>query len=651
MIVATAGHVDHGKTSLIRHLTGVDTDRLEEEKRRGLSINLGYAYLPVDAGLPIGFIDVPGHQRFINTMISGISGIDLGMLVVAADDGVMPQTQEHLDVLSILGVRRLLLVVSKVDRATQERVDDVVSAATGLLQAYEFEQLGTFPIDNISGDGIAPIGHFLTTHAQTLQTRASDGAFRLCVDRAFTVKGAGLVVTGTTSAGVVSEGDTLNHFPSGREVKVRSLRVHDAQTHSALSGQRCAINVAGGLSLDEVSRGDWLLSPDCSDASATIDCDVALLPNAPFALKHLSPVKIHIGAQRIAGRLALPHLHGLEDKKRLEPSDTQQAQLRLDEAVPTYTRQHFVIRDHAEEVTLGGGVVLDPSARLRRKTEPLTLQRLDALRTSDSVAGVKALVDAAGWAELTSFCKARNTTVEEANKLQEKIRAIAGITILEHQSQTFAAEDNLLSDIKARLQLALRQWHADNPKARGLKASALTAAWQPVYELPLLTSVLKQSLQESALTLSEGYLSLKDFKPAKASEDEKVWAAYTQFLKQRDIQIPLLSETTEQTKFPLEKLRKAAAGAVREHSAFKVSERRFALPQHLLKLSEGVLKLSNTGDEISVIALKQEWGLGRNLVVEIVEFFDTVRFTARRGNARVILDEALPQKLFGGAKE
>ncbi|MFK7977867.1 MAG: selenocysteine-specific translation elongation factor, partial [Halioglobus sp.] len=334
MIVATAGHVDHGKTSLIRQLTGVDTDRLEEEKRRGLSINLGYAYLPTEGGIPIGFIDVPGHQRFINTMISGISGIDLGMLVIAADDGVMPQTQEHLDVLSVLGVKRLVVVISKIDRVEPERVEDVTAVAANLVQAHHFETLGVFPLDNISGEGIAPLRQFLCSSAQENVAKAPTGCFRLSVDRAFTIKGSGLVVTGTTSTGAVSEGDTLTHFPTGNEVRVRSLRVHDAQAAAAAPGQRCAINLTGDIALSDVERGDWLLGHGCGQATAVIDAEATLLSDAPFSLKHLSPVKIHIGAQRVAGRIALPFSG---DEKRMQPGKTRLVQLRLEEPIPTYT--------------------------------------------------------------------------------------------------------------------------------------------------------------------------------------------------------------------------------------------------------------------------------------------------------------------------
>lgn len=650
MIVATAGHVDHGKTSLVRQLTGVDTDRLAEEKRRGLSINLGYAYLPTDSGMPIGFIDVPGHQRFINTMISGVSGIDLGMLVIAADDGVMPQTREHLDVLSVLGVSQLVLVVTKVDRVAPERVAEVTASAHSLLEVDGLTHLETFPVDNITGHGVAELKEFLMARSAQTAERARSGCFRLSIDRAFNLKGAGLVVTGTAAAGSVAEGDTLMHFPSGEKVRVRTLRVHDQQATQAQAGQRCALNLAGAVGLDDVQRGDFLLAEDCGQASDVIDADVTLLGNAPFPLKHLSPVKLHVGARRVAARIALPATSsgstGENSGKRLLAGTTALTQLRLDEPVPAYTGQRFVLRDHAENVTLGGGVVIDPNATPRRKTDERTALRLQALLNPDIFAGLAGLVNSCGIAQLSSFCEAWNLSSAESVALRQRFQSEDDVSVLEQGNQILLASSQLLESVRQRLHAQLQQWHTANPRERGLKASVLTQSWSQPEEVPVLTEVLKQELQRATLALNEGYLSIAGFQPAKATEQEKAWAAYSRYLQQRGTHIALLSETSEATKLPVPVLRKAAKAAVREGLAFQVSERRFALPEHLLILSAGVLKLMRADEEISVIALKTEWGLGRTIAIEIVEFFDSVRFTARRGNVRIVLDEALPQKLF-----
>ncbi|MGB1141838.1 MAG: selenocysteine-specific translation elongation factor, partial [Halioglobus sp.] len=267
MIIATAGHVDHGKTSLVRQLTGVETDTLAEEKARGLSINLGYAYLPRPDDSPLGFIDVPGHQRFINTMISGISGIDLGLLVVAADDGVMPQTVEHVDVLDILGIDRLTVAINKSDKVDTERLARVEEEVVDLLAARRWTDTDIFRVSSLDGHGVPALKTYLCEQSYKQQARRIAGGFRLSIDRCFTARGAGLVVTGTASMGEVAVGDTLVLLPSGREVRVRGLRAHDQAVDTASAGQRVALNLSGRIDAADIERGDWLVDPAFASTS------------------------------------------------------------------------------------------------------------------------------------------------------------------------------------------------------------------------------------------------------------------------------------------------------------------------------------------------------------------------------------------------
>ena len=309
MIIATAGHVDHGKTSLIKQLTGIDTDRLEEEKRRGLSINLGFAYLPLatdsqNNDTRLGFIDVPGHSRFINTMISGVSGIDLGMLVVAADDGPMPQTIEHLNVLRLLGLKHFVAVVSKIDRVPATRVKEVGAQVRDLLKS---QQCDLFTVSNTTGEGISELLNYLQNHPLQHNARNLDCHFRMSIDRAFSLKGIGLVVTGTVAAGKINVGDELQLLPLGKTLRVRSLRVQDKDAQSGQAGQRCALNITGNIERQQISRGDVLTT--AIDAPLVHRCDARfrLLTDAPFAVKHLSPVKLHIAAKHIEARLMKLH--------------------------------------------------------------------------------------------------------------------------------------------------------------------------------------------------------------------------------------------------------------------------------------------------------------------------------------------------------
>lgn len=646
MIIATAGHVDHGKTSLIKALTGVDTDRLEEEKRRGLSINLGYAYLPCSADIPIGFIDVPGHRRFINTMIAGISGIDLGMLVVAADDGIMPQTREHVDVLRLLGVEQLLLVISKVDRVEPARCDTVKAELEDYLGALALPLRGTYCVDSLAGTGIEALREDLIDRANQHAAHAVSGCFRLAVDRAFTIKGTGLVVTGTAQSGVISVGDTLTVSPGGQSVRVRGIRVHDSTADRALGGQRCALSLGGDVSADNVARGSWLLSADCGPSSAVLDVDVSLLGDVPFPLKHLAPVKLHIGTQRVPAKLALPAQSG--EQKTLRAGQTVVAQLRLEEAVPTFRGQRFVLRDHGELVTLGGGQVLRP-ASVQRKFGPDVLQQLTALREPDTFTSARQMLDVTGYFDVSRFAEIANLTATERESLRQGLVDSPGTQLFEHGGVLFAATEARWQAVGSALIERVRQWHEERPRERGLKAASLRDQWDTPDEFPLVRAVLGDLLQRQQLNLKEGCLSLPAFRPARSSELDRHWEGYRKLLVASGTKIPLLSEINAQTGVSIPALRKAADQAVREKAAFRVSERRYALPDTLLDLCRAVLELAARGEDITVIALKQEWQLGRNLAVEIVEFMDGIRFTARRGDSRVVIDNELPERLFGAA--
>ena len=303
MIVATAGHVDHGKTSLVRQLTGVDTDRLEEEQRRGMTIALGFAYRKTAAGPVIGFIDVPGHRGFINTMISGIRGVDLGLLVVDAHEGVMPQTLEHLRVMDLLGVREALAVITKTDRASPDQVQALGETLRGLLPAAP-----VFAVSSLTGSGMAGLLGELEARAQANRARAIRGHFRLSVDRVFVLKGTGLIVTGTAIAGRVAVGDSLRLYTAksgseGIKVRVRSLHAQDEAAASGQAGQRCALNLVGDVDRADIQRGDMLADARCVAPSLRFDACLRLLDELPFPLRHLQPVKLYLGARHLSARV------------------------------------------------------------------------------------------------------------------------------------------------------------------------------------------------------------------------------------------------------------------------------------------------------------------------------------------------------------
>ncbi|MDR0200919.1 MAG: selenocysteine-specific translation elongation factor, partial [Delftia acidovorans] len=364
MIIGTAGHIDHGKTTLVRALTGVDTDRLKEEKARGISIELGYAYTPLPNGEVLGIIDVPGHEKFVHTMAAGAVGIDHALLVVAADDGVMPQTREHLDILQLLGVREATVALTKADRATPERLQQVRAEIQALLAPTPLAGAPVFPTAAALPDdaGVAQLREHLMARAQSIPARASDGLFRLAVDRSFTLPGQGTVVTGTVFGGQVKVGDTLVHSASGTEVRLRSLHAQNQASEQGLAGQRCALNLSG-IAKEDITRGDWIADARLLQASDRIDVRLQLLADAP-PLAQWAPVHVHIGTARCTAHVAL-----LQDQP-LGPGEQAIVQLVLDAPVHAQPGDRLIVRNAQASRTIAGGSVIDPFAPARKRRSP-----------------------------------------------------------------------------------------------------------------------------------------------------------------------------------------------------------------------------------------------------------------------------------------
>jgi selenocysteine-specific elongation factor len=641
VIIATAGHVDHGKTSLIKQLTGVETDRLEEEKLRGLSINLGYAYLPTQHGIPLGFIDVPGHQRFLNTMISGISGIDLGLLVIAADDGPMPQTTEHLDVLQLLGIKHLVVVISKIDRVPADRVAEVEHQTERLLAGRFEKHSDVFRVSNIDGSGIEALKTHLIETSRKAAERSQQGNFRLSIDRCFALKGTGLVVTGTASAGTITVGDSLKLLPLDIEVRVRGIRVQDQEAKEAAAGQRCAINLAGRIEKNDISRGDCLVEPNAAAGSRRVDVNFQLLKNAPFPLKHLSPVKMHIGAKRVAGRIAF--LNTPDASSRLAPGDETLAQLILDENVTSFAQERFLLRDHAENSILGGGIVLDPQAPGTKKSRPERIAYITSMQADTPAQALTNALERGLLINLSDFRSAWNMREDEALPVPADIghefKLDNGSGIIS-QSQWHEAQ-NLLSK-------KLDNWHSENPQERGIKASALQSELNNSLPTPLVVGVLASGLRDGKLLLKEGLITAAHFKPTQSTEKQNQWQRLEALLVDGGNNIPLLSELSANTGIETGALDKIMLDAVKSGLLHKVSARRYALPSQLHQLAREISAQADSGEPITVITLKSRFGTGRNITVEILEYFDQIRFTARDGNNRVIIDPGVPARLFNG---
>jgi selenocysteine-specific elongation factor len=361
-IIGTAGHIDHGKTALIRALTGQETDRLREEKERGISIDLGFAYIDLPSGERVGIVDVPGHERFIHNMLAGAHGIDVVLLVVAADDGVMPQTEEHLDIVHLLGVGRGVVAITKADLVDEARLNDVREEVQILLAGTTLENSPAIPVSSITGTGIDALRGALEERLHDAPQPSAAGYFRLPVDRAFVMHGHGTVITGTAISGTVQVGDTVRILPGGHEARVRTVQVHGREVREAVAGQRVALNLAG-IERVEATRGHVVCDPHLDRATERFDAWIELRP-AARPLRNHGTVRLHIGTAEVLARAVL-----LDRRSALPPRESTYAQIVPRHPVYTLRLDRFVLRDESAQRTIGGGVVVHPFARRHRRGE------------------------------------------------------------------------------------------------------------------------------------------------------------------------------------------------------------------------------------------------------------------------------------------
>ena len=413
MIIGTAGHIDHGKTALVKALTGVDCDRLKEEKARGITIDLGFAYLPIAQGQVLGFVDVPGHERFVHTMLAGASGIDFALLTVAADDGIKPQTLEHLAILDLLGIDRGVVVVTKADLATPERLEVVTGQIRTATTGTVLEGADILPVSASTGRGIDALRTYLAAAATKTLDRSAEARFRLAVDRAFTLPGVGLVVTGTVLSGSVHVDSRVQISPSGLMARVRSLHAQNRPAEIGRAGDRCALNLAGpDISKEAIRRGDIILDAELHAPTDRIDAVLRVLPGEENSISQWFPVRLHHAAAEVGAHVVLL------DENPIQPGTSADVQLVLDRPIAAAVPDRYVIRDVSGQRTLGGGRFIDlrPPAR-RRRTPERQMQRA-ALAIDDPPTAFAALLAAPPFAaDIASFARDRALSDAQADRI------------------------------------------------------------------------------------------------------------------------------------------------------------------------------------------------------------------------------------------
>lgn len=634
MIVATAGHVDHGKTLLVKALTGVDTDRLPEEKKRGLTIDLGFAYLPIGAGQTIGFIDVPGHERFIHNMLCGVAEIDFVLFIVAADDGPMPQTREHLAILDLLGVRDGAVALTKVDRVAPDRVAEVESGIAALLAGTTLADAPIFPVSAITGAGVEELKDRLVRAARKCRPRAANGNFRLAIDRCFSVVGAGLVVTGTAVSGSLAVGDQVKVLLAELPARVRTIHAQNAPSKTGRAGQRCALNLVGAdIKNDLIRRGDWIVTGDVPEPARKIDARLRILESEQQALAHWTPVHVHLGAADVTGRVAVLEGSGIS------PGQSGLVQLVLDRPIGALHGDGLIIRDQSARRTIGGGRVIDIFPPVRGRAKPERLAYIRAMEGEDEeVALASLLEEAANGLDLSKFAANRNLTSDEAARLFERVPMKSIAT----EADLFGFSPAHWDGLKATILPALAAWHRRAPDTVGPAEDRIL--YGTSIRLPREAAVaITAELAREGVIIKEGMgVRLPTHRPKLNPADVGSWRKVAPLLDESALHPPTVREIAEATGDDPRKVESLLVRVSRLGLVVRLAQNRFFRPSALRRLGEIAEDLAEESGNglVTAAAFRDRSAIGRNLTIEVLEFFDRVGLTRRVGDAHEVLRPA-----------
>lgn len=638
MIVGTAGHIDHGKTTLTRALTGVDTDRLKEEKARGISIELGYAYVPLAGGAILGVIDVPGHEKFIRTMAAGVTGIDFALLVIAADDGIMPQTLEHLSILRLLGVARGAVALTKVDRADAARLQQVEADIRALLANTDFAAAPIFRTSaTMAGDaGVAQLLRHLTRQAASLPQREERRLFRLGVDRVFTLAGQGTIVTGTALAGRVGVGDTLQLAPGGELVRVRSIHAQNRAAEIGVAGQRLALNLAGAAR-DGVERGSWVVAPALAQCSQRIDAELTLGADAGQALKPWSPVHVHLGAAH-----AVAHLVPLDGEMAL-PGRRTRVQLVFETPLHAVPGDRFVVRNAQASQTIGGGVVLDPFGPLRKRRSAARQAWLDALADFVATGEYGALLAQSPLGMRVSALVRLSQLPPEAIALPDDVLRLA----LRGDDALLVARAAVLA-LQRRILAALAAFHARAPDEAGPELWRLKRIVEPELE-DLLWSHLVAELSGQGQLVQRGRALHLPGHTVELQAQEQAWAdLLLADLRRGAFDPPWVRDLARLHKLGEAEVRMLLRKLNKSGQISQIVPDLFYHPAELAKLAQLVATLGEQAPlskhglagAVGAAAFRDATGLGRKRAIQVLEFFDRVGYTRRVGDTHLLRPNA-----------
>ena len=635
IVLGTAGHVDHGKTSLIRALTGIETDRLKEEKQRGITIELGFAFVDLPCGHRLGIVDVPGHEKFVRNMVAGAAGIDLVAFVIAADEGIMPQTKEHFDICKLLGVRDGIIVLTKIDMVEEEWLEMVTEEVRDFFSGSFLEDAPLVQVSSVSGDGIDSFKEILDQKVKSFTFQEEFGPFRLAVDRIFSMKGFGTVITGTSLSGRTSVGDEILFYPHAKRAKIRGIQVHGSDVKMVEAGHRTAINLQG-VEKEDIHRGDVAATPDSLTPSTLLDVDFHFLEGNTRDLKNRTEVRVHVGTREVFGKIIL-----LEADKATPGSDAA-AQLILKEPVSVWSGDHYVLRGFSPLITIGGGVILNSGPRKRKRTKDSDKERNKAhwriYRHGTDEERLLLFLEESGFDGLTA--EQLSTRLGIFGKKMKKFLQLpvssGKIAVVESDRQRLISSSVQEQAVQKVLEI-LECYHRDNPLKGGIAKEELRSRMGNQIDAKLFAYTLNNMAKKETIILDQAEIRLSSHEVTLQVDEEKmradILAIYTKAgLKPANLKdvIGSFNDFTEKQIRPVLDL------LLLDGKLVKVSEILYFESQVINELQERLVSYLRKEGDIDAPGFKEMTGLSRKFFIPILEYFDRIKLTARVDNRRVL---------------
>jgi selenocysteine-specific elongation factor len=629
IVLGTAGHIDHGKTSLIKALTNIDTDRLKEEKERGITIDLGFAFLSFDDDVQLGIVDVPGHERFVKNMLAGVGGIDLVMLVIAADEGVMPQTREHLAICELLHVREGLVALTKIDMVEPDWLELVQEDTAEFLQGTFLEGKPIVPVSSRTGEGLQTLLEILRTMCQELTPRSTTGPVRLPIDRVFTMRGFGAVITGTLFSGSLHLEDRIEILPRKLTARVRGLQVHNQPVQQAIAGQRTAVNVQS-VEKAELQRGDVLVTPGRFPSTYMLDVSLTLLPDAPRPLKHRARVRFHIGTSEIMGRVVLL------DRDEVQPGEEVFAQLRLEQPAMAAPQDRYVLRSYSPILTIGGGTILDALPAKHKRHRPQVLTQLTTLRDGTATESLTVHLFNADYAGMKWSDFLLRSPVDEAT-LRSIVASLQqqGIGVTIDSDPPWLLHHEQYARVRTQALHLVEEFHRLYPLRPAMFTEELRSKI-PGMEEKVFASILQDLSASKTVEVSRDKVKLTQHSVTLSSERQAVVDALEHLFKEAQYHPPSVEEALETQKLSHTDDRVLLQVLVDQQKLVRLRGDLFYHREVLTDIEQHLRTYLTHHEEISAGEFRDLLHISRKYAIPLLEHFDNQRLTIRIGDKRVL---------------